>query len=114
MRIAILSRKSSLYSTRRLKEAGQGRGHDVMIVDYLRCYMNIAAGKPQVLYQGMPLMFDAVVPRIGASHTFYGTAVVRQFEMMGVYAVNESMAISRSRDKLRSLQLLRATASASR
>jgi ribosomal protein S6--L-glutamate ligase len=95
-----------LYSTRRLKEACQVRGHEVMVVDYLRCYMNIAAGKPQVLYQGVPLVFDAVIPRIGASNTFYGTAVVRQFEMMGVYPVNESTAISRSRDKLRSLQLL--------
>ena len=106
MKIAILSRKVSLYSTSRLREAGRAFGHDMMVVDYLRCYMNIASHRPQVLYQGVPLHFDAVIPRIGASNTFYGTAVVRQFEMMGVYAVNESVAISRSRDKLRSLQLL--------
>src|SRR5690606_760626 len=107
MKIAILSRRPSLYSTRRLKEAGQTRGHEVRIVDYLRCYMDITSHKPQVLYQGEPLVgYDAIIPRIGASHTFYGTAVVRQFEMMGVYSANESQAISRSRDKLRSLQLL--------
>lgn len=107
MKIAILSRRPSLYSTRRLKEAGQARGHEVRVVDYLRCYMDITSHKPQVLYQGEPLLgYDAIIPRIGASHTFYGTAVVRQFEMMGVYSANESQAISRSRDKLRSLQLL--------
>ncbi|MGH7202232.1 MAG: 30S ribosomal protein S6--L-glutamate ligase [Planctomycetaceae bacterium] len=107
MKIAILSRKSSLYSTRRLKEAGEQRGHRMMTVDYLRCYMNIAAHRPQVMYQGRSLDdFDAVIPRIGASYTFYGTAVVRQFEMMGVFPANESIAISRSRDKLRCLQLL--------
>ena len=107
MKIAILSRRPSLYSTRRLKEAGQARGHEVRIVDYLRCYMDITSHKPQVLYQGEPLLgYDAIIPRIGASNTFYGTAVVRQFEMMGVYSANESQAISRSRDKLRSLQLL--------
>jgi ribosomal protein S6--L-glutamate ligase len=107
MKIAILSRRPSLYSTRRLKEAGQTRGHEVRVVDYLRCYMDITSHKPQVLYQGEPLVgYDAIIPRIGASHTFYGTAVVRQFEMMGVYSANESQAISRSRDKLRSLQLL--------
>jgi ribosomal protein S6--L-glutamate ligase len=89
-----------------LKEAGKNRGHDVHIVDYLRCYMDIASRRPQVIYQGAPLQVDAVIPRIGASNTFYGTAVVRQFEMMGVFVANESQAISRSRDKLRSLQLL--------
>lgn len=107
MKIAVLSRKASLYSTRRLKEAGEVRGHEVAIVDTLRCYMDITSHKPKVMYQGKPLEgIDAVIPRIGASYTFYGTAVVRQFEMMGVYSVNESQAISRSRDKLRSLQLL--------
>lgn len=106
MKIAILSRKASLYSTRRLKEAGEAAGHEVSVVDYLRCYMDITAHRPQVLYQGKPLKVDAVIPRIGASKTFYGTAVVRQFEMMGVFVVNESVAISRSRDKLRCLQLL--------
>nr|MBA3482584.1 30S ribosomal protein S6--L-glutamate ligase [Pirellulales bacterium] len=106
MRIAILSRRPSLYSTSRLKEAGKNRGHEMSVVDYLRCYMDITSRRPQVIYQGEPLKVDAVIPRIGASNTFYGTAVVRQFEMMGVFVANESQAISRSRDKLRSLQLL--------
>lgn len=107
MKIAILSRKSSLYSTRRLKEAGARRGHEVRVVDYLRCYMDITAHKPKVLYQGQPLTgYHAVVPRIGAANTFYGTAVVRQFEMMNVFSANDSLAISRSRDKLRCMQLL--------
>lgn len=106
MKIGILSRNSSLYSTRRLKEAAESRGHDVRVVDYSRCYMNITSHKPQILLAGHALEFDAVIPRIGASMTFYGTAVVRQFEMMGTYSVNTSQAISRSRDKLRSLQLL--------
>jgi len=107
MKIAILSRRPSLYSTRRLKEAGEKRGHEIRVVDYLRCYMDITSHKPQVIYQGQPLAdLDAIIPRVGASHTFYGTAVVRQFEMMGVFPANESQAISRSRDKLRCLQLL--------
>ena len=107
MKIAILSRKPTLYSTRRLKEAGEARGHDVRVIDYLRCYMNISSLKPVVMYQGTPLEdIDAVVPRIGAPRTFYGTAVVRQFEMMNVFSANESQAITRSRDKLRCLQLL--------
>ncbi len=106
MRIAILSRRPSLYSTTRLKEAGKNRGHEMFVVDYLRCYMDITSRRPQVIYQGEPLKVDAIIPRIGASNTFYGTAVVRQFEMMGVFVANESQAISRSRDKLRSLQLL--------
>ncbi|MGJ3251341.1 MAG: 30S ribosomal protein S6--L-glutamate ligase [Elainellaceae cyanobacterium] len=107
MKIAILSRKASLYSTRRLKEAGDQLGHEMHVIDYLRCYMDITAHKPQVIYQGKPLVeFEAVIPRIGASKTFYGTAVVRQFEMMGVFSANESQAISRSRDKLRCLQIL--------
>jgi ribosomal protein S6--L-glutamate ligase len=107
MQIAILSRNAKLYSTSRLIEAGEQRGHDIRVINPLRCYMDIAASKPSVHYDGKELpRFNAVIPRIGASITFYGTAVVRQFEMMGVYAVNESVAISRSRDKLRSLQLL--------
>lgn len=107
MKIIILSRSSSLYSTRRLKESGEDRGHTVEIIDYLRCYMNITSHNPQVLYQGKKLAgVDAVIPRIGASHTFYGTAVVRQFEMMDVLVANRSQAISRSRDKLHCLQLL--------
>lgn len=107
MKIAILSQDSSLYSTRRLKESGEQRGHEMHVIDYLRCYMNITSHKPMVMYGGKPLEgFDAIIPRIGASKTFYGTAVVRQFEMMGVFTPNESQAISRSRDKLRCLQLL--------
>jgi ribosomal protein S6--L-glutamate ligase len=107
MKIVILSRKPSLYSTRRLREAAEQRGHDVRVIDYLRCYMNISAHKPQVIYRGEPITdVDAIIPRIGASQTFYGTAVVRQFEMMGVFSANSSIAISRSRDKLRCLQLL--------
>lgn len=107
LRVAILSRNSSLYSTRRLVEAGRQRGHTVQVIDTLRCYMNMATHKPTIHYQGKILEdFDAVIPRIGASITFYGTAVLRQFEMLGVFPVNESVAISRARDKLRSLQLL--------
>ena len=107
MRIAILSRNPKLYSTRRLQEAGIALGHEVDIVDTMHCYMDITSNHPSVRYKGKPLpMYDAVIPRIGASVTFYGTSVVRQFEMMGTYSVNESVAISRSRDKLRSLQLL--------
>ncbi|GJM22747.1 MAG: putative alpha-L-glutamate ligase [Planctomycetota bacterium] len=107
LKIAILSRKASLYSTSRLREAALARGHEAIVVDYLRCYMNITSHRPALIYQGKELTgFDAVIPRIGASHTFYGTAVVRQFEMMGVFPANESQAIARSRDKLRCLQLL--------
>ena len=107
MKIAILSRNENLYSTRRLKEAGEARGHEVDIIDTLHCYMDVTRSRPAVRYDGKQLpRYDAVIPRIGASITFYGTAVVRQFEMMGTFSVNESVAISRSRDKLRSLQLL--------
>ena len=107
MKIALLSRNPKLYSTRRLKEAAQERGHEIRILDVLRAYMNIASHKPTIHYKGEPLEgFDAVIPRIGASVTFYGCSVLRQFEMMGVYPLNESVAITRSRDKLRSLQLL--------
>jgi ribosomal protein S6--L-glutamate ligase len=107
MKIAILSRDASLYSTDRLKAAAEARGHETKVIDYLRCYLNITSRRPTVLFQGRELEgFDAVIPRIGATHTFYGTAVVRQFELMGTFAANESQAITRSRDKLRSLQLL--------
>lgn len=107
MRIALLSRNSNLYSTSRLKEAAEERGHEVRVIDYLRCVMDITSHRPNIRYAGSPLEdFDAIIPRIGASHTFYGTAVVRQFEMMNVFPTNESQGISRSRDKLRSLQLL--------
>lgn len=107
MKIAILSQDPSLYSTTRLKEAGEERGHQMRVVPYLRCYMNITSSRPTIIFNGTPLEnFDAVIPRIGASRTFYGTAVVRQFEVMGVFSTNESQAISRSRDKLRCLQIL--------
>ncbi|MFW5926670.1 MAG: 30S ribosomal protein S6--L-glutamate ligase, partial [Wenzhouxiangella sp.] len=107
MRIAILSRSRKIYSTRRLVEAGKERGHDVQVVDTLRCYMNIASHRPTIHYRGEQLEpFDAVIPRIGSSITFYGTAVLRQFEMRGTFPLNESVAVTRSRDKLRSLQLL--------
>ncbi len=107
MKIAILSRNRKLFSTHRLIEAAEARGHEVEVIDVLRCYMNIQSRAPEIHYRGRKLEgFDAVIPRIGASVTFYGTAVVRQFEMMGVYSLNESVAITRARDKLRSLQLL--------
>lgn len=106
MKIAILSRNVSLYSTRRLKEAALERGHEVAVVDYLRCYMEITARHPKVLYKGNEVRPDAVIPRVGATYTFYGAAVVRQFELADVFTVNSSQAISRSRDKLRSIQLL--------
>lgn len=109
MKLGILSRKPSLYSTSRLREAALERGHEVQVIDYLRCYMNITSSRPHVVYHGEELTeFDAIIPRIGASNTFYGTAVVRQFEMMGVFTPNRSQAISRSRDKLRCMQILAA------
>ena len=107
MNLGILSTNRNLYSTRRLVEAGEGRGHDVRVINHKRCYMNIVSHNPQIHYNGEPIKtIDAIIPRIGASVSFYGTAVVRQFEMMGVYSVNESVAITRSRDKLRASQLL--------
>lgn len=107
MKIAILSRNPSLYSTQRLVEAAEARNHQVQVIDPLMCYMNINRVNSSIHYKGQVLEgFDAVIPRIGASITFYGTAVLRQFEMMGVCVLNESLAISRARDKLRSLQLL--------
>ncbi|MEM1239769.1 MAG: 30S ribosomal protein S6--L-glutamate ligase [Cyanobacteria bacterium P01_H01_bin.26] len=107
MKIAVLSRDASLYSTRRLIEAGEKREHRMVTIDHMRCYMDITAYAPKVIYQGKPLAdIDAIIPRIGATKTFYGTAVVRQFQMMGVFTANGADAISRSRDKLRCLQLL--------
>lgn len=107
MKIAILSRNKKLYSTRRLIEACQQRGHEPVVLDVLRCYMDIESSKPDLHYQGKAVPdVEAVIPRIGASVTFYGTAVLRQFEMMGAFPLNESVAVVRSRDKLRSLQLL--------
>lgn len=107
MKVAILSQNKKLYSTRRLVEAAVERGHEVDVIDTLHCYMDITSNNPTVRYKGEALpKYDAVIPRIGASISFYGTAVVRQFEMMGTFSINESQAISRSRDKLRSIQLL--------
>ncbi|MFU8838942.1 MAG: 30S ribosomal protein S6--L-glutamate ligase [Thiohalomonadaceae bacterium] len=107
MKIAILSRNRKLYSTERLVSAALERGHEVRVLDTLKCYMDIATAKPGIYYRGERLEhYDAVIPRIGASITAYGMAVLRQFEMMGSFPLNESVAIGRSRDKLRSLQLL--------
>jgi ribosomal protein S6--L-glutamate ligase len=107
MKIALLTRNPKLYSHQRLMAEATGRGHEIVPIDYLRCYMNITSRKPELRYKGERLEgFDAVIPRIAASHTFYGLAVLRQFEMMGVYPLNESVAIGRARDKLRSMQIL--------
>jgi ribosomal protein S6--L-glutamate ligase len=107
MKIAILSRNSNLYSTRRLYEAGLQRKHEVLVVDHTKCDLIIEKRNPVIIYRGKKLEnVDAVIPRIGASVTFYGTAVVRQFEMMKVFTAIESQALLRSRDKLRSLQIL--------
>ena len=107
MKIAILSRNAKLYSTRRLLEAALQRGHEARVFDTLRCYICINSERPAIHYKGEDLIgFDAVIPRIGASITFYGTAVLRQFEMAGVFPANPSNAINRSRDKLGSLQRL--------
>lgn len=107
MHIAILSRNNALYSTQRLVEACQARDHQVTVVDPLKCYMDITSSRPAIYFRREKLEgVDAVIPRIGASVTYYATAVLRQLEMMGVFPLNESVAISRSRDKLRSLQLL--------
>jgi ribosomal protein S6--L-glutamate ligase len=107
MKIAVLSTNRELYSTRRLVEAGEERGHTMRVINHKQCYMNITSHNPSIHLRGEQIRnVDAIIPRIGASVSFYGTAVVRQFEMMGVYSVNESVAITRSRDKLRALQLL--------
>jgi ribosomal protein S6--L-glutamate ligase len=107
MRLVILSRNESLYSTRVLIEAGRERGHRVDVLDTLQFDIRVSRQNPELFYQGKPVgRVDAVVPRIGASITAFGLAVVRQFEMLGVYCLNESQAIARSRDKLRCLQIL--------
>jgi ribosomal protein S6--L-glutamate ligase len=107
MKIAILSRNSKLYSTMRLVEAAKDKGHEVIVVDHLKCAIELEKKNPRVYYNGNYLDdIDAIIPRIGASVTFYGTAVVRQFEMMRVFSAIESQALVRSRDKLRSLQIL--------
>ena len=107
MNIAILSRNKNLYSTNRLFNAGTKRGHRIDVIDYLRCYINIGENQTAIYYDGKKLgRYDAVLPRIGASQTSYGTAIVRQFEMIGDFVINRSDAIKSSRDKLRSLQVL--------
>ncbi len=107
MKIVILSRNPELYSTRRMVEAAEKKGHEAMVVDHLKCNIEIEKKKPRIFYQGQYLEgVDAVIPRIGASVTFYGTAVVRQFEMMKIFTAVESQALIRSRDKLRSMQIL--------
>ncbi|MCS3924817.1 30S ribosomal protein S6--L-glutamate ligase [Methanosalsum natronophilum] len=107
MKIGILSEDKNLYSTRRLIEASKEKGHEVRVINTLRCYMNITSKSPTIHYRGENLEdFDAIIPRIGHSISFYGASVVRQFEMMHVFCLNESVAITRARDKLRSLQLL--------
>ncbi|SEM71726.1 ribosomal protein S6--L-glutamate ligase [Palleronia salina] len=107
MQIAMMAQNAELYSHRRLKEAAEARGHELTIIKTLGCYMNIASRRPTIYYNGAELpKFDAVIPRIGASITFYGLAVLRQFEVMGTWPLNESVAIGRSRDKLRAMQLM--------
>ncbi len=107
MKIAILSRNKHLYSTKRLIEAGEQRGHEVMILDHMKCVLVIEAGRPHIYHGGKEITgINAIIPRIGSSVTFYGAAVVRQFEMMKIFSAVESQALVRSRDKLRSLQIL--------
>lgn len=106
MKLGILSRKGSLYSTTRLRESAEERGHDVSVIDFLRCSMGLEGQRGSILFRGEQIRVDAVIPRIGASVTFYGTAVVRQFETMGVYTLATASAISTSRDKLCAHQIL--------
>jgi len=107
MKIGILSRSSQLYSTSRMRAVCEKRGHNVQIINPLRCYMNVSKRHPEIHFQGRVLdNFDAIIPRIGTSITFYGTAVVRQFEMMGAYCLNNARSINRSRNKLVSMQML--------
>ncbi|MBO81987.1 MAG: 30S ribosomal protein S6--L-glutamate ligase [Citromicrobium sp.] len=106
MKIALLARNPNLYSHKRLMEAAEQRGHEITWLNTLRCPVHIASHKPEVYYDGEPAIgFDAVIPRIGASITNYGLAILRQFEMRGCWSLNESVAIGRSRDKLRSMQI---------
>jgi len=106
MRLGILSQDISLYSTSRLYESAKKRGHETEVISYLRCYMNIAKANPRVFFKGREINYDVVIPRIAATWTFYGASVVRQFELMGALSANSSASISRSRDKLRALQLI--------
>ena len=107
MKIAVLSRGKNIYSTKRILEAGENRGHEMLLLDHMKCVLVIEAGRPHIYFNGKEIKnVDAVIPRIGASVTFYGAAVVRQFEMMKIFTAVESQALVRSRDKLRSLQIL--------
>ena len=107
MKIAVLSRGKNIYSTKRILEAGENRGHEMLLLDHMKCVLVIEAGRPHIYFNGKEIKnVDAVIPRIGASATFYGSAVVRQFEMMKIFTAVESQALVRSRDKLRSLQIL--------
>lgn len=107
MKIAILSTNRSLYSTKRLVEAANKRGHECQVIDHSKCYVGIQQAKPSIHYKGQDITeIDAIIPRIGSSVTFYGSAIVRQFEVMGVISANPSQAITRSRDKLRCMQIL--------
>ncbi|WP_118196802.1 30S ribosomal protein S6--L-glutamate ligase [Albibacterium indicum] len=107
MKIAILSTNKNLYSTKKLFEAAENRGHECLILDHRKCYVGIKQGQPSIHYNGQDVSdIDAIIPRIGASLTFYGSAIVRQFEVMGVISANPSQAITRSRDKLRCMQIL--------
>jgi ribosomal protein S6--L-glutamate ligase len=107
MKIGILSQRPEQFSTKRLVAAGEGRGHDMRVIQYMQCYMSIATHRPVVMYEGTRLEdLDAIIPRVGTANTFYGCAVIRQLELGGVYSVNGSQAVARARDKLRSLQIL--------
>ena len=107
MKIGVLSRNGKLYSTKRLIEAGEKRGHEMHLIDHTKCFLSIEQDQPMVYYNEKKIDFlDAIIPRIGASVTFYGAAVIRQFEMMGVFTTLKSVALTRSRDKLRSIQIL--------
>lgn len=107
MKLAILSKSEKIHSTKRLQDAAIALGHEVMIIDYQKCYMNITSSNPTIHYKGEAINdIDAIIPRIGAKRTFYGAAVVRQFETMGVYTINPSIAITRARNKLRAQQLM--------
>src|ERR1700758_4530279 len=107
MKIAVLSRNANLYSTRRLLEAGKKRGHEMLVMDHQKCVLVIEKSRPHIFYKGKEVTgVNAIIPRIGASVTFYGAAVVRQFEQMKVFSAVESQALVRSRDKLRCLQQL--------
>ena len=106
MKLGILSQDINLYSTSRLYKTAKKRGHDTQVVSYLRCYMNIAKANPRIFFKSDELSFDSVIPRIASTWTFYGAAVVRQFELMGSLSANSSASISHSRDKLRALQLI--------